>query len=93
MLSRAPERSSEAIPKLTAFPEFSLPKCGLEPITHSCLDPLMESIFPKTSLLDDYGRVLGEILDFPLVCDLTEWSVIFLVTGFEDNVDFGLCPS
>lgn len=52
VLSRAPERSSETIPKLTAFPEFSLPKCGLELINHLCLDPLVEYIFPKTYLLD-----------------------------------------
>lgn len=51
-LSRAPERSSEIIPKLTAFSEFSLPKCGLELINHICLDPLMEYSFPKTYLLD-----------------------------------------
>lgn len=52
VLSRALERSSETIPMLTAFPEFSLPKRGLELINHLCSDPLMEFIFPKTSLLD-----------------------------------------
>lgn len=93
VLSRAPVRSSETIPKLPAIPEFSLPKCGLEQINHLLLDPLVEYIFPKTYLLDWIRSSTGWDPRFSLVCDLIERSVIFLVTGFEDNVDFGLCPS